>query len=142
MAISPLFLAFALFASADVSHSDQEIIGKNDPILAHCIETSRETSADYSQCYGAAIKRADDRLNIVYKNLMQNVGGKESEAGKDLLKEQRLWISFKQEACGLYWGSEFGSMHRSIIGPSCILNIVSSRVEQLEDMNSNFETEY
>ena len=106
--------------------------------LETCIDASRGTNHDFVKCYGAALKRADTKLNMIWKQALTDVGGRESDGGKALVVEQRAWIAFKEKACNFYWTKDFGSMHRSIIGPSCALSIINARIDQLEDITSHF----
>ncbi len=104
---------------------------KDDGTLDGCLSAT-QTDPGYTDCYGSAIDRADKQLNVQWKKLMSIVGGAKSEAGQSLIKEQRAWIAFKEESCNFYWGSNYGSMHRTIIGPSCRLNVYQSRIAQID----------
>lgn len=110
-----------------------------DSELDKCINASKGTNVEYSKCYGAALQRADDRLNSAWEVALADVGGRESEGGKALVNEQRAWIKFKEQACRFYWTRDFGSLHRSIIGPDCALDIVKARISQLEDISSFYD---
>lgn len=110
-----------------------------DSQLTLCIEESKGTNVEYSQCYADAMQRADVRLNAAWKVALGDVGGRDSDAGKALVGEQRIWIAFKEQACNFYWTKDFGSLHRSIIGPACALDIVKARISQLEGISSFFE---
>ncbi len=96
------------------------------------------TSLDFNDCYAAALQAADDDLNTVWKKLMAALED-QPEARESLRSEQRKWIAFKDESCSFYWGAGFGSMHRSIIGPSCRLGIIEARTAQLNIILSDLE---
>ncbi|MEE9433026.1 MAG: lysozyme inhibitor LprI family protein [Sphingorhabdus sp.] len=138
-------IALALLLVASVPAASEPAASKTvaapaaDPLLEKCIKVSNGTNFEFQKCYGEALKRADERLNLVWKQALSDVGGRDSEAGKSLVDEQRAWITFKEKACGFYWTKEFGSMHRSIIGPSCALDIIRARIGQLDEISSFFE---
>jgi len=125
--------------SASVDPTPATQVANEDSELDICIKTSKGTNAEYRKCYGDGMQRADDRLNAVWKVALADVGGRNSDGGRALVKEQRIWIKFKEQACGFYWTRDFGSLHRSIIGPACALDIVKARISQLEDISSFFD---
>jgi uncharacterized protein YecT (DUF1311 family) len=109
---------------------------EQDAQLAACTDAASGTSLSYSECNGAAIARADARLNLRWKDLLTHIG-RTSEAGKSLIVEQRAWIAFKDKACMFYWGNSYGSMHRSIIGPTCLYTLYQNRIEEIETYIEN-----
>ena len=117
-------------AREETEHGDKQ--------LDLCIYNSKGTNVEFSICYRDALQRADDKLNAIWKVALADVGGRTSEGGKALVAEQRAWITFKEKSCDFYWAKDFGSLHRSIIGPSCRLDVVNARIKQLEDITDFF----
>lgn len=104
-----------------------------DPQLDGCMQEA-VTSLDYSACTSAAIARADARLNVQWRTLMGHLKtGYSAKVRADLVQEQRAWITFKDKACLFYWNQpSFGSLHRSIEGPLCRLQIINERIADLD----------
>lgn len=127
---SACLLAFAL-ASPDEARAD--------PVYDTYMDTAK-TSLDMSTCGGAWRLRSEDKLNAAWKKAIEAVGGIKSEAGQELLKEQRAWIKFKDLSCGFFYSNNFGSMHRSISAPICRNAVIEARTQQLSkiaaDLNS------
>lgn len=96
----------------------------------HCMESAM-TSLAMSDCASDWNKRAERRLAENWRLAMDTLEGKNTSAGKLLLGEQRAWIKFKDLSCDFYRGVGFGSLHRSVIGPSCRNEIIEARAKQL-----------
>jgi len=111
-----------------------------DAALEACLAVA-DTSAAFSQCYSAAIERSDDTLNSRWKRVTSLLSDYPPEAKASLLNEQRAWIAFKDKSCEFYWGAGFGSMHRSLIGPACRLQIIDARIADLDTIITSLETE-
>lgn len=107
-----------------------------DPQLDSCMQKAM-TSLDQSTCMSAALARADARLNVKWRKLMSHLKtGYSAKVRADLVQEQRAWIAFKDKACLFYWNQpSFGSLHRSIEGPSCRLQIINERIADLENIS-------
>jgi uncharacterized protein YecT (DUF1311 family) len=114
--------SIAAFSFAPAVHADEGYDA--------CMENA-SSSLDMSECAIAWNKRAEALLAKAWRAAMDEVGGKNSVAGKELLEEQRAWIKFKDLSCGFYYGDGFGSMHRSIHAPKCRNIIIEDRARQL-----------
>ncbi len=99
------------------------------------------TSMDFSECYSQAIAEADRALNAQWAEVVKLLS-EYPDTLEALRIEQRKWISFKEEACGFYWGEGFGSMHRSIIGPDCHLRVIEDRTSQLAEIEAMLKPDY
>lgn len=109
----------------------------------------------FQECYAAAITQADERLVTRWGQLLTRMAPSpdaDAELNRRLaefatqhrdalISEQALWTAFRAKACNLYWDEGLGSMHRSIVGPQCIFNVVEQRIVQIDDYLENFETE-
>jgi uncharacterized protein YecT (DUF1311 family) len=122
LSLSACLMAFAFASDAHA-----------DPVYDTCMDTAK-TSLDMSNCGGAWRLRSEAKLNVAWKRAVEAVGGPKSEAAKELLKEQRAWITFKDMSCGFYYGNAFGSMHRSISAPICRNTIIETRTQQLSNI--------
>lgn len=122
-------IALSLLALLAGGMDDAVVQSPAHIVLSQCLDDAT-TNADYSQCYAAALDSADGELNAVWKLLMAELSD-QPDARESLREEQRKWIVFKEESCSLYWHEGFGSMHRSIIGPACRLDVIETRTKQL-----------
>jgi uncharacterized protein YecT (DUF1311 family) len=115
-------------------------VGNADAGYDTCMETA-DTSYDMSVCGGKWRERSEAALAKAWRAAMDAVGGKGSDAGKDLLLEQRAWIKFKDQSCKFYYAKGFGSMHRSIFAPTCHNEIIEARTKQLNDIATGLTVE-
>lgn len=137
-------------ASADAPTRAPEQIA-----LERCLDGGALNNAQFQQCYGTAITQAEERLNTRWGQLLTRLApSPETDADQArrlaefatqhrdaLISEQALWTAFRAKACNLYWDEGLGSMHRSIVGPQCIFNVIEQRIVQIDDYLENFETE-
>jgi uncharacterized protein YecT (DUF1311 family) len=122
-------IALSLLALLAGGMDDAPVQTPPQIMLGQCLDDAIN-NADYGECYSAAIDKADGELNAVWKLLMAELS-EQPEAGESLREEQRKWIAFKEDSCSFYWDEGFGSMHRSIIGPACRLDVIEMRTGQL-----------
>jgi uncharacterized protein YecT (DUF1311 family) len=106
-------------------------------LFGQCIARGNDTNATYSQCYGEAIAAADARLEQRFALLRDSVSDQSDPQGGTSARAavetgQSLWRAFFAQACAHYWTAEYGSMHRSIIGPQCSLDILLERIGQID----------
>jgi uncharacterized protein YecT (DUF1311 family) len=146
MMLRPHLLAALLLTlaapAATQERSGPELAGL-DARLQSCLAAA-QTNADYSACYATAVASADTLLNQQWRAILarytpQQAGdswpGQRAQLTRvraRLVAEQRAWVAFKEASCQFYWEPAFGSMHRSIVGPSCRLEIYRSRIGQLQ----------
>jgi uncharacterized protein YecT (DUF1311 family) len=140
-----LFAALLLIAAlpAVAQERGRPELAALDSTLQTCLAAA-QTSMDYSDCYTTAVNTADTMLNQQWRAVLarytpQQAGdswpGQHAQLTRvraRLVAEQRAWVAFKEASCQFYWEPAFGSMHRSIVGPSCRLEIYRSRIGQLQ----------
>jgi uncharacterized protein YecT (DUF1311 family) len=71
----------------------------------HCNDKA-VSNPDFEQCGGDEINRQDKRLNLAWKKALacfDHADGTSRDAQRSLLEEQRLWIKWKDAACGFYY---------------------------------------
>lgn len=64
------------------------------------------SNPDFEQCGADEINRQDKRLNLAWKKALacfDHADGTSRDAQQSLLGEQRLWIKWKDSACGFYY---------------------------------------
>ena len=100
-----------------------------DTVFDACMDAA-SSNTDFDQCGQRLLKRQDDRLNIIWK---QVVGLASDQARKDLLDEQRAWLSFRDASCRLYANpDDFGREGRVIRFPNCRSGIIADRIKALK----------
>ncbi len=71
-----------------------------------CLDRSDGTNAAWSECGGAMLQRADARLNAAWKIAMSAMP---TDSAKQILREeQRAWNAYKEKACMIYVGGDYG----------------------------------
>ncbi len=71
----------------------QETAARIDSTLNICVEKCDGSTASVRNCYGAALKKMDARLNQVYKSLLAAL----TEEQKTVLRDaQRKWLAFRE----------------------------------------------
>jgi len=87
-----------------------------------------QTDADYRECGGAWLERADADLNKMWKALHEITT---PDTGKALLEEQRAWNAYKEKSC-LFWASgEYGTMGSALSFPACRAAVIEARTTAL-----------
>ncbi|MBV8794266.1 MAG: DUF1311 domain-containing protein [Hyphomicrobiales bacterium] len=86
------------------------------------------TNADFSECGGAYVKRADDALNAAWKQTYKLASG---QTAKDLLAEEQAWIAYKEKSCLFYANSESGRQGQVIDFPGCRGAVIEQRTKEL-----------
>ncbi len=88
------------------------------------------TDADYRECGGAYIGRADAELNAAWRELRQQSS---EETRKWLLDEQRAWNEYKEKSC-LFWGTgEYGTIGSAMTYPPCRARVIEARTAELRE---------
>jgi uncharacterized protein YecT (DUF1311 family) len=91
---------------------------------------------EFSACSGAALDRADARLNARWRILMDIMKSDyNADDRSKTIEEERSWVAYKEKACQVYWDQlSFGSLHRTIEGPACILQVMNERIADINTM--------
>ena len=88
------------------------------------------TSTDFAICGNEWVKREEAALALTWRRVYGSF--EPGPAKTKLLGEQRLWISYKDAACGLFSDSQsFGSIGWAIELPSCRAQVIRDRIELL-----------
>jgi uncharacterized protein YecT (DUF1311 family) len=87
-----------------------------------------QSNADFAECGGAYMKRADDALNAEWKKVYPLASG---QTAKDLLTEEQAWIVFKDKSCLLYSNGENGREGEVISYPACRAGVIENRTRDL-----------
>lgn len=87
------------------------------------------TNATY-QCEAENLKEQDDRLNDLYKKLMQ----KEDKVGQAKLKKaQRAWIAYRDAECEYSADEMRGGTYEKVIMMGCLVSETTKRADELKD---------
>ena len=103
-----------------------------DPLYDKCIRQSDGTNSAWAECGGAWVKRADKALNAAWKKIY---GVAEGQTKTDLLAEQRLWNSYKEESCKFYANGDWGREGQVLSFPACRAKVIEARTAQLLEYN-------
>jgi uncharacterized protein YecT (DUF1311 family) len=98
-----------------------------DSVYDACMKTAN-THADFGECGGAYVKRADDALNAAWKQTYKLATG---QTAKDLLAEEQAWIAYKEKSCLLYANGESGREGEVISFPGCRGQVIEQRTKDL-----------
>ncbi len=129
--LAAVTLAAAAAATAQAQDAAPTTPTAEQRAFTNCVEREGDTSAGYSICYGQAIRRAEAVLAQRVEALASGIG--DPEAAAAVRREQAAWQAYRSDACSFYWTQpHFGSMHRSIVGPSCILRVVNERIAHID----------
>lgn len=115
-------LALAMLITAPVAMAD--------PSYERCMEESDGTNPAWATCGWSWVKREDDRLNQVWKQVFQRLDGRSKD---DLLAEQRAWILYREKACAYYNNGDRGREGQVIGYPTCLARMISARTAELEE---------
>ena len=98
-----------------------------------CLDRSDGTNAAWSDCGGAMLRRADERLNAAWKTAM---GAMPTDGAKQTLRaEQRAWNAYKEKSCMIYVGGDYGREGQALTYPSCRANVIETRIKFLNSLN-------
>src|SRR5690348_17015437 len=98
------------------------------PEYQACV-ASKKANVDFGQCGDAEIKRQEARLNAAWKQAFACFDGESMAAAKQsFLDEQRLWVKWKDAACGFYSdGKAFGREGQTLSYPACRASVIQQR---------------
>jgi uncharacterized protein YecT (DUF1311 family) len=112
------------------------------PEYAQCMQRVA-TNPDFAACGDREVKKQEDHLNAAWKKALACFDESDNtarDAKNSLVREQRLWITWKDAACNFYFPSKptdanFGFAGRegqAIAAPSCKAGIISERAAFLD----------
>jgi uncharacterized protein YecT (DUF1311 family) len=101
------------------------------------------TNQEWDACGGREIARQETRLNIAWKKAMKcfdEADPTQKDARQALIEEERLWIEWKEKACGFYYPSKDADAPQGFAGRegqvlsalACKIKIISDRSQFLE----------
>jgi uncharacterized protein YecT (DUF1311 family) len=139
MATRAAILAFAALALPQAALAEGPT-PEAQAALDACVEKAGMVDLDIKDCYVDLANAEDARLNANWERLIKAVGGKSSEVGAALLKEQRAWIAFKEAACKhhLFAG---GTLNR-LSGQICYVDLISGRADELAELADFYQETY
>ena len=113
----------------------------------HCI-ASTSINPEWAACGEAEVARQETRLNAAWKRALAcfDEGDPTArDAKKSLVDEEKLWIAWKDAACGFYYprGNDaapngFAGREGEVLSaPQCKIAIVSERAHWLENFGKD-----
>jgi uncharacterized protein YecT (DUF1311 family) len=93
------------------------------------------TNYDFGQCSGAEIRRQEELLAVVWGKMTAEIKEWTGPARAAMVKEQRAWTSFKDDACRYFDNHpDFGREGTVIHYGECKAKVIASRVTALNDL--------
>lgn len=91
-----------------------------------CMNGASSTVA-MQDCQMAALAEVDTRLNAAYRKAIDALPVDQQEK---LRKSERLWITFRDADCGVFYGNDTGTM-ATIQGGGCMIERSEQRIQNL-----------
>ncbi len=123
--LSKVSLAVGLWIAVSACCSAQHMNAKDAP----CQGPS--TTFDETNCFAAALKKSDLRLNGLYRRVQTVVDGDELTKLKEA---QRLWIQFRDANCSAEDEMYDGGSAASMVKLACLEAMTRHRTQELQDM--------
>lgn len=101
--------------------------GNESAAYAACMDTA-QTTPSVIECNNEEIARQDMRLNQAFARAMGALGA--VQQGK-LSDAQRLWVTYRDSNCDLYY-SLTGTSGDMFAGGGCRLSMTTARADELE----------
>lgn len=100
-----------------------------------CLDQSDGTNPAWAQCGADWVDREDKVLNDTWKEVFS---GLEGQTKDDLLAEQRLWNSYKENSCEFYANGDWGRERQVLDFFMCRAGVIAARTQQLKDYGTFF----
>jgi len=98
-----------------------------DAVYEACMRR-RIRTPDFDECGRAYLKRADDALNVAWKETYPLATG---QTAKDLLAEEQAWIAYKEKSCLFYANGDKGREGQVIAFPARRGEVIEQRTKEL-----------
>jgi uncharacterized protein YecT (DUF1311 family) len=92
---------------------------------------SGSSNAQISQCFSAAYRDADKKLNDVYRRVLATLGPEDQKA---LQAAQLLWIHFRDANCEVEHGLYKGGSAAPMVLDACLEALTRQRADDLTTM--------
>lgn len=89
-----------------------------------------ENNAEYSECAATATSAAKKLVASLSSAISDRM---DAEAAAAFAKETKAFEAYAENVCGYYWADGYGSMARSITGPSCLVKVWVERLDLLDE---------
>jgi uncharacterized protein YecT (DUF1311 family) len=135
----PIFLATTLL-SATLAHSASQKTETDaiDAAYSACLDKSEGVTSNMIDCTAAAISKMDNRMNQLYKTLMDKL----PKPKKDLLKNaQRKWLAWRSAEQDLSYAldpNEGGTL-QAVSASGFVYEMLKKRVKELEGYLAGLE---
>lgn len=116
-------LAFSFVASAGAARADAPRKTIYDACMAKAVSTY-----DMSVCQSAEVHRLDGRVAAVLAKVLAALP---ADRGAKLRASQRLWVTFRQRDCDVFYGNETGTI-ATINGGDCMISRAKDRIADLQ----------
>ncbi|WP_404357029.1 lysozyme inhibitor LprI family protein [Methylotuvimicrobium sp. KM1] len=118
-----------------LSHSAFAADVELNPEFSSCMDQSGGVTVNMIDCIGQEHERQDDRLNGVYKTLMDTLPEERKSALRDA---QRAWLKYREANCHFYNDPDGGTMAR-VQANDCFMTETAKRAKELEAIRSMTE---
>jgi len=116
-------LTFSFAASAGAARAGSAPKTIYDACMAKAVSTR-----DMSVCQSAEVHRLDGRVAAVLAKVLAALP---ADQGAKLRASQRLWVTFRQSDCEVFYGNETGTI-ATINGGDCMISRTKARIADLQ----------
>ncbi|MFS2007811.1 lysozyme inhibitor LprI family protein [Duganella sp. CT11-25] len=92
------------------------------------------STPDINECAAVEQKKAEDKLNKTYQDVLKSLDeGKDPETKKALIEAQRAWVKFREADCKAVYQKSIGGTIRTVMYIGCMQNRAETRIQELKD---------
>jgi uncharacterized protein YecT (DUF1311 family) len=121
----------ALILGAIALSSHHVTTNKSEKLMAETIKCNKSgTTIEMKQCAAEEYKIADQKLNLVYKQLISQLKG---EQKKRLIDAEVAWINFRDKSCNFESADALGGTLEGLIYANCLVRMTNDRTTYFEN---------
>ncbi|WP_182417564.1 lysozyme inhibitor LprI family protein [Bartonella sp. HY038] len=127
-----VLFGLTMFSSSKSAHADA--------LYDKCLDDKADgTNFDWSTCGAVYLKRIDNDLNITWRKIIDSYQSHPNgeTIKKQLIDQQRLWITFKEQSCQPFFDGFRGREGQVMHFFGCRGAIVEDRIAQLKQFYCN-----
>jgi len=91
-----------------------------------------QSQAELNECYGAAYKKTDAELNLLYRQITGRLKN-DNATTKLLVAAQRAWVAFRDAECEFSASGVAGGSIYGMILAICLDKLTSKRIDDLKN---------
>ena len=133
-------LTFSLFSLSLMAHAYDS---PNFETMTHVqiqqyCDAGHGGTLEFEYCANRDFQKADRQLNKTYSSIVaklkaDQVGSSEASALPELIKAQRIWVSFRDVECSMHYTYYSGGTIRGLMLIGCKTQLTTQREKDLRD---------